>query len=97
MTDLQQTATGDVDTTGGDIQLANATLQHQADCIQTYPGSLKHAPGVGVGIEDHMNDESPEAMLRKIRQELTRDGMKIQRIRTTPSGTIEISGAYETI
>ena len=95
MTDILQASTGDIDISQGDINYTNASLQHQSDCIQSQRGTLKHAPGVGVGIEDFMNDESQDEMLRRIRQELTKDGMRIEQIKTTPAGAVEITGDYQ--
>lgn len=95
MLDILQKADGDIDLTASVIRLTDATLQHQRDIVLTQPGSMKHAPMRGVGIEDYMNDESPELLLRRIRQQLTIDGMKVRQIKAKPNGEVEISARYE--
>lgn len=92
MRDFIQDIDGDLNLDNGDIIMGEATLQHQRDCILTRAGSMKHAPARGVGVEDYFNDENQEDLLRKIRQELTKDGMKINQLGTnskpaTPSVT----------
>jgi len=82
MRDFIQDTDGDLNLDNGDIIMGEATLQHQRDCILTRAGSMKHAPARGVGVEDYFNDESQEDLLRKIRQELIKDGMKIDKIET---------------
>lgn len=95
MRDFKHTETGDLDLTSGDIVMSEATLQHQRDVILTRPGSLKHAPARGVGIEDYFNDDSQEDMLRKIRQESIKDGMAIKSLNVDDNGFIKITGYYE--
>lgn len=93
MRDFLQLASGDLDLTSGDIAMTEATRQHQRDIILTRPGSMKHAPGRGVGAEDYFNDESPEDFIRKTRQEMVRDGMKITAIEG-PITNLTITGYY---
>jgi hypothetical protein len=94
MQDFKQLTDGDLDLTSGDIQMMDATQQHQRDIIMTRPGALKHAPARGVGIEDYYNDESPEDLLRKTRQEMIKDGIKVQSIKES-NGQIAVYGYYE--
>lgn len=95
MQDFKHTTDGDIDLTSGDIVMAEATLQHQRDILRTRIGELKDTPTIGVGIEDYLNDESPEDLLRKARKELVKDGQKVVEISSTPTGKIEISAYYE--
>lgn len=94
MRDFLQLTNGDLDLAGGDIAMVDATRQHQRDIILTQPGALKHAPARGVGIEDYFNDDTAEDMLRKIRQEMIKDGMKVREI-TEDSGNIAVKAYYE--
>lgn len=94
MRDFLHTADGDLELSSGDIVMAEASKQHQRDIILTRPGALKHAPARGVGVEDYFNDESPEDMLRKVRQEMIKDGMRVQSI-NEENGNIKIEGYYE--
>jgi hypothetical protein len=94
MRDFLQLENGDLDLSGGDITMTDATRQHQRDIILTRPGALKHVPARGVGVEDYFNDESPEDMLRKTRQELLKDGQTVRSIKMS-NGNIEINAYYE--
>lgn len=96
MRDFLQDTDGDIDLTNGDIVMGEATLQHQRDIVLTSPGALKHAPARGVGVEDYFNDDSKESLLRKIRQEVIKDGVKISSLAVNAAtGRIEINGYYE--
>lgn len=95
MRDFLHQTDGDLDLTSGDIIITDATLQHQRDIILTAPGELKHAPARGVGVEDYFNDDSKESMLRKIRQEIVRDGAHINRLQVSTTGQIQIDSYYE--
>jgi hypothetical protein len=95
MKDFLQLPDGDLDFSNGDISYVDASLQHQRDTILTRPGALKHAPTVGVGVEDYFNDDSPEDLLRKTRQEMLKDGMNVKKISVDETGRINILGYYE--
>lgn len=94
MRDFLQDTNGDLDVSTGDIVMCDASLQHQRDVLLTRPGALKHVPARGVGIEDYFNDDSAEDLLRKTRQELIKDGVKVLSI-SNNSGKIEVIGYYE--
>lgn len=95
MKDFLQKIDGDLDFGSGDIAFTDATLQHERDIILTRPGALKHAPTSGVGVEDYFNDDSPEDLLRKTRQELLKDGVNVKKISIDDYGKINILGYYE--
>lgn len=94
MRDFLQQPDGDLDLSGGDIVMADATLQHQRDIILTRPGEMKHAPARGVGVEDYFNDDEKDSLLRKTRQELIIDGVKVKSI-SMVGDNIKIEGYYE--
>jgi hypothetical protein len=94
MRDFLQDTEGDLDVSTGDIVMVDASLQHQRDILLTRPGALKHSPARGVGVEDYFNDDSAEDLLRKTRQELIKDGVKVLSISKT-DGKIEVKGYYE--
>lgn len=96
MKDFLQLPDGDIDLSSGDIEMTNASLQHQRDIILTRSGAMKHAPINGVGAEDYLNDDSPEDLLRKTRQELIKDGMKVEKLNINAEGKLTINAYYET-
>jgi hypothetical protein len=55
---------------------------------------MKHVPDRGVGVETYFNDEQPEDMLREIRQQLIKDGMKVKSI-GMEGQNVKLDGYYE--
>ena len=94
MKDFKHTLDGDIDLSGNDFLKTEPTKQHQRDIILTRAGALKYAPLKGVGIEDFFNDDNPEEMMRKVRQEFIKDGQKVRKI-SFENGNLEILANYE--
>lgn len=94
MRDIKQDNTGDIDLTNGCMQFADPTKQHQRDILLTRKGELKHAPLTGVGIDDYLNDDSPEALLREARKQFIRDGMKVEHI-SFNNGKLLVNAHYD--
>lgn len=97
MLDVLHTLDGDVDFTGGDLQLAEscrATEQHKRDIILAAPGDFKESPTVGVGAVEYIQDEAP-LLLRDIRKQMQLDGMAVDRVELDGTGALIISGGYE--
>ena len=84
----------DVMCVNGDIPSGDATYQHQAVLIKVLPGSFKQAPTTGVGVDNFLLDESPGLLLREIRSQFTKDGMRVRRVAATPAGQLSIDANY---
>ena len=54
--------------------------QHQRDILLADKGHYKESPETGVGALEYMNDNEPDRLLRSIRKEFTRDGMKVSKV-----------------
>lgn len=80
MIDIGHTANGDIDLQAGDILYAESTGQHQRDILLADKGHYKESPETGVGALEYMNDNEPDRLLRSIRKEFTRDGMKVSKV-----------------
>lgn len=80
MIDIGHTANGDIDLQVGDILYAESTGQHQRDILLANKGHYKESPETGVGALEYMNDNEPDRLLRSIRKEFTRDGMKVSKV-----------------
>lgn len=93
MRDFKQKIDGDIDLSSGDIVWGESTRQHQRDIILTHPGELKHALDSGVGVDDFINDDNPDELLRKTRQEFIKDGQKVTKI-SFNNGTINTEAYY---
>lgn len=80
---------------GGDFVTEESTQQHQRLLMVTEPPEWGENPTVGAGIANFLMDETPEAMLREIRMQFTRDGMRITELRVTDQQTIEVTAKYK--
>lgn len=80
ITDIKQTATGDIDLDTGDILYTESTRQHQKDLLLADKGHYKEWPETGVGAAAYINDNLPDNLFRAVRKEFTRDGMKVTKI-----------------
>lgn len=93
-TDIKHTNSGDIDLAGGDILYVTGSDQHKKDLLLADKGHYKKTPEFGVGLVNFLQDENPENMLRTIRKECARDGMKVQKVAVNSSG-IQILADYE--
>ena len=94
MNDYKHTNKGDIDLATGDLVVAESTDQHQSDILVADKGHYKESPSVGVGIVNFIHDTEPENLLRRLRQECTKDGMKVKRVELK-AGEINIDASYE--
>lgn len=80
MIDIQHTANGDIDFAIGDLLYTESTEQHQKDILLSGKGHYKECPELGVDATEYVNDNGPENLLRSIRNEFIRDGMKVTQV-----------------
>ena len=80
--------------TGG-LVLGDLTFQNQDMIIKMMPGELKEAPLKGVGIQDYIDDESPEALIRMIRTQLSAEGMIVNKVGFDSTGDLVIDAKYK--
>lgn len=80
MIDIAHTSDGDIDLLAGDILYTESTGQHQRDILLSGKGHYKETPELGVDAMEYVNDNEPENLLRAIRKEFTRDGMKVTKV-----------------
>jgi len=78
----------------GDIPAGDATYQHQAVLVKVLPGSFKQAPTTGVGVDNFLLDESPGLLLREIRSQFAKDGMRVRRVDISTDGKLTINANY---
>lgn len=78
--DIIQNDNGDIKFLNGDILLGDSTRQHMRDLLLTNRGELKHSPLTGVGLNNYLNDETPEDMMRDIRKQVIKDGAALKSI-----------------
>jgi len=78
----------------GDFVVSDASYQHQALLLAAAPGEFKQSPTSGIGIEGYLLDENPASLLREIRSQFTKDGMKVTKVAIT-DGELDIKAIYE--
>lgn len=68
------------------LTVGNTLYQNQYLILQAQKGEFKENPTLGVGINDMANDDDLTEWKKAIRQELAKDGMKINKLVLTNSG-----------
>ena len=77
------------------LVIGDVTNQNQLVIIRTDKGELKEHPTKGVGIEDFIDDESPENLIRTTRTELSKEGMEVKSIVLDSKGELLIDAKYK--
>lgn len=95
MLDIRHTQSGDVDLSSGDLEIAEATAQHQRDLLTARPGQNREFPLVGVDSVNYMSDHERAPYLRNIRKQFSRDGMTVKKIYFSTAGLLVIDAEYE--
>lgn len=78
----------------GDFVIKDSTAQHQQLLLLSGKGDWKQYPTVGVDVQLQLLDHHPHELMRQIRMEFTRDGMKIDKMKIDSSGKINIKANY---
>ncbi|WP_448529202.1 hypothetical protein [Raineya sp.] len=78
----------------GDFKIFESTLQHQKLLLFTAKGHWKHAPEVGVGVENYFLNENYAGLLQETRKQLVMDGMSVGDIQVTNFGELQIKAEY---
>lgn len=94
MRDIKHTPEGDVDLSMCDFIYAESTEQHKRDLLITTQGAIKEFPTTGVGVVNYINDSEPINLLRAVRKELSRDGMKVYEV-SMDNSELLIDAEYE--
>lgn len=77
----------------GEPVVGDVTQQNQKLIINTNKGDWRLYPLVGVGKDDYVDDENPAGLLREIRQQLIRDGFKVESIKLVEN-KIKVNASY---
>jgi hypothetical protein len=94
MTDCKLDDDGDLDIQDGDLVITESTMQHQKSIIWASKGHYKHAPQLGVGLQNYINESGGTNRLAStIRQELEKDGMQVESV-SIKSGAVTINAEY---
>lgn len=93
MKDILLTADYDLLIKDGDFVIGESDVQHQQCLLLAEKGAYKQFPERGVGIMTYLLDENPDELLREIRLEFSKDGMKINRL-AFENGKIKVDAPY---
>lgn len=77
---LLDAGSADVKIDNGDFVVDESDGQHQEHLLVFQKGALKDEPQVGVGIENYLNDDDVDAMLRELRSQFENDGMAVNAV-----------------
>lgn len=95
MGDILTSDEGELIIQDGDLVVGDSSLLHSRDLIISHPGEWKQNPTIGVGIQDFTDDDDTETLLRRVRQELIKDGQKVNKIIYTGENKLIIDSEYE--
>lgn len=84
----------DIITKNGDFALEESDNQHVKHILLATKGEYKASPELGVGIELMLNTEEPMQFLIDAKKNLEYDGMKVNNISFTETGTINVDAKY---
>lgn len=94
MDDIQLNEAFDFEISNGDLDVGESTLQNQRLLLVAQKGEFKQHPKTGVGIESYLNAENPQDMLLEIRSQFELDGMKVESLKQTSTGEINVIAHY---
>ena len=91
---IQLSQDGDLNITSGAMQVGDTLQQNQYLLLVAQKGEIKHAPTMGVGIADMVNDEDTLAWKRTIREEFAKDGLQVSELSIT-SNSMKLKADYK--
>ncbi|WP_264522137.1 hypothetical protein [Flavobacterium sp. N1994] len=77
------------------LVVGNTLHQNQAILLIVNPGELKFNPTIGVAIGDLLLDDDYLRYRHRIREDFTKDGMKVKSIELSKDKTLKIDAGYE--
>ncbi len=75
------------------LSIGNTLYQNQYLILNSQKGEFKEHPVVGVGISDMSSDDELNVWKREIREQLSADGMRVERLNITES-KMELKATY---
>ncbi len=72
---------GDLMIANGDFVVGPSDMQHVQDIIESFAGSWKQYPILGVGIKTFLKSENGQAAVTLIKQQLQSDGYSVGNIK----------------
>ena len=85
---------GDLVIRHNDLVIGVSDMQHKQDLLITERGTIKQYPYAGVGAQTYLEAEDVAGFLREIGMQFSADGMKVDKIALTKSGTLNVAAQY---
>jgi len=76
------------------LMVGNTLYQNQFVLLKAQKGELKENPMMGVGIEDMEGDNDMVAWKKSIRDEFTKDGLKVNTLTIDMTGNTNLKADY---
>lgn len=80
----------------GDFVIGEGLNQQVALLLLSAPGDIRHAPGMGVGLQNYSLDENPADLNRNIRLTFKKDGLRVNKILQT-TAELTIDAEYDNV
>lgn len=80
----------------GDFVIGEGLNQQVALLLLSAPGDIRHAPGMGVGLQNYSLDENPADLNRNIRLTFKKDGLRVNKILQT-TAEVTIDAEYDNV
>lgn len=77
------------------LLLGNSVYQNQYIILKSHKGELKEWPALGVGITDMANSNDIAGWSAEIREQLEKDGMRVEKLAFDRNMNLEIDANYE--
>lgn len=84
--DIMLNADYDLAFAGGDFALCENLNQQVACLLEANAGDFRQSPNTGVGLHSFLLDEGTDELNRKIRLELKKDGLQVERLEFKNTG-----------
>lgn len=75
------------------LVVGDTLYQNQYLILKAQKGEFKENPTLGCGIDDLANDEDMDSWQKLIREEFSKDGLKVDKLSITTSG-MEVNADY---
>ena len=94
MNDIALTSELELKVVNGDLAVEENLKQAQQLLLGTNKGEWKQHPTMGVGVVNYLETASANQLSREIREQFSRDGMKVSSVRINGS-TLDVEAEWK--
>lgn len=92
--DYKNTEDGDLAFENGDLVVVESTDQHQIDILMAGKGHYRESIDIGVDLLSWLDDDVLGDLPGVIQEEFEKDGMRVNTLRVTESGKVNVDAEY---